>query len=394
MSQSENTLLLNKNILICYEILNLDELHNNELNNIKNNFCGIVYNNNLNINTNNCIIYACGDISTISNSIFTEFNVIKELSYNYTNKHNLINIGEIPININYGIYFKHFFKPNQDYFNLITKEHTLQELTESNKQSKSYRNGIYLTNVEKINEDISFNLLRCSTNFSGPSENFKTTDNTIITKVNNISNTLFKEPIIFNHVLVQIYNNLINNEFKEKKAKIKQHSDKTKDMPKNSLIAFCTFYDNINQFKKSNTDLYDLCYKKQSVLTKLHFKLKKSVKSNLKKEFTITLYPNSLFIINLTINRLYTHEIIPSTLPIDKIPTRIGYIIRCSETKAIYKDKDKQVFINNKKLEKITDNNMKCLKDLYRKENSSDEFIIYPEIYFSMNDGDYLKPII
>ena len=42
---------------------------------------------------------------------------------------------------------------------------------------------------------------------------------------------------------------------KEKKAKIKAHSDKTKDMPRNCLIAFCTFYnfDNV-KIKQNNYD--------------------------------------------------------------------------------------------------------------------------------------------
>jgi len=58
------------------------------------------------------------------------------------------------------------------------------------------------------------------------------------------------------------------------------------------------------------------------------------------------LYPNSVFIMSLEMNRLYTHEISPSHLPMDLIPLRLGYVIRCSKTKAIYKD-NKTYIINN-----------------------------------------------
>src|SRR4029079_302177 len=126
----------------------------------------------------------------------------------------------------------------------------------------------------------------------------------------------------------------------EKKAKIKKHSDKTKDMPLNGLIVFCTFYkDHLNNknIQKSKNDAFDYCYKDTSVLTRLRFELKKTVNnSNLKRKFDVILYPNSVFIMSLSTNRLYTHEIVPSTLPIDMIPTRMGYVVRCSKMDAIY----------------------------------------------------------
>jgi hypothetical protein len=130
-------------------------------------------------------------------------------------------------------------------------------------------------------------------------------------------------------VLVQIYENKKDERQKEIKARIKAHSDKTKDMPKNGLIAFCSFYDmpTKRQLKPSKTDRYDWCYKETSVLTSLHFKLKNTViDESFVKEFSVTLYPNSVFIIPLSTNRLYTHEIKPSVLNIDKIPMRMGYV--------------------------------------------------------------------
>ena len=44
-------------------------------------------------------------------------------------------------------------------------------------------------------------------------------------------------------------------------------------MPKNGLMAFCTFYKNLSN-GKINKIGYDYCYKETTVLTKLKFKLK------------------------------------------------------------------------------------------------------------------------
>src|SRR5690606_15009020 len=103
--------------------------------------------------------------------------------------------------------------------------------------------------------------------------------------------------------------------------------------------AFCTFY---KDFMNKKFDINGT-----SVLTKLRFRLKKTVTdSDLVKSFDVVLYPNSVFMISLSTNRLYTHEIIPSVLPIDRIPVRMGYVIRCSKTKAVYKD-DKTYMYQN-----------------------------------------------
>ena len=95
-----------------------------------------------------------------------------------------------------------------------------------------------------------------------------------------------------------------------------------------------------NKRYQSSEDRFDLCYKqKTSILTRLQFKLKYPEKyPHHTPSFDVTLYPNSLFIISLETNRLYTHEIKPSCLPIEQIPTRIGYVMRCSKTLALHKD--------------------------------------------------------
>jgi hypothetical protein len=417
---SENKLIVNKHIFVC---INYDDITNKQYNEIKNNFCGLVITNinelenidNIdNIDSSKTLVYLCGNINVLNLGLehipFANINIIKELSTNYDNtKYNLINIGEVPINIhNVGVLFKHFYNTDKDYFNSLCEEHKFQSLTESNKNGSSYRKGIYLTKVEEVNDEIKFNLLRCSTNLDGPTDNFRNTDNEIIEKVNNISKYFFEQKANLNHVLAQIYENTKKggvNQNKEVKATIKAHSDKTKDMSRNALMAFCTFYKNyqnqsfsseeLTKFKKSQEDQFDYVYKSTSVLTHLRFRLKKMIEDEtLSKQFDVILYPNSVFLMSLNTNRLYTHEIIPSVLPVDIIPTRLGYVVRCSTTKASFKDNQTFVINNNKyfKLEQPSKDDITELRHKYYLENLTDEFVEYDDIYYSMNNGDYTKP--
>lgn len=388
--ETENNLLHGKHILcISGHVTNWDI----DFEYMKNNFCGQVVSEIADLNCPDIIIYLCGDISSCNMiNLNNTINVIDEYSYNYEafiDSINLINIGCIPINIhNVGVYFPKLFNPDKDYFNLIQNEHQFQTLTESNKQSNAFRSGLYLTNIQEQNNELHFNLLRCSSNFSGPTDNFRDTDHEIVNQINCIAEQFYEQKTNFNHVLAQIYENKKIDQI-EKKAKIKEHSDKTKDMPKNGLIAFCTFY---KDFMNKKFDVNGT-----SVLTKLRFRLKKTITdSELVKSFDVVLYPNSVFMISLSTNRLYTHEIIPSVLPIDRIPVRMGYVIRCSKTKAVYKDDKTYMYQNDDcvLLEEPTDDKIKELKDLYYQENTTHDMVYYNNFNFSLNKGDYTKPLI
>lgn len=410
MTNQENKLLLNKHILLCIDN-KIEKPGLEEICYLKQNFCGKVLTDAKSVNqlTYEVIVYVLGDIKGVLDEIVNkdgkEFCVIKELSNNYedvTDRVNVISVGEVPLNVHdVGIFFRNLFNNDKNYFELLNKEHQFQLLTESNKPGRSYRKGIYLSKVEENNDGVNFNLLRCSTNFDGPTDNFKTTDIEVINKVNHICQYFFQQKADLNHVLAQVYNNT-NVDGKDHKAKIKDHTDKTKDMPRNGLIAFTTFYqfaDNgLKDIRRPKEDPYDYCYKDASILTRLRFRLKDGVNDpKLTKNFDVVLYPNSVFVISLETNRLYTHEIVPSHLPIDKLPTRLGYVIRCSKTKAVFKDN--QTFIvnnyNNKlmKLEEPTNENVKALKDTYFKENTSHEIIDYGDVDFSLNKGDYMRPL-
>ncbi len=404
---TENKLCTNRNIFLYDKNSRLyyDE-QMDEINFIKENFCGKVV---TKIDTNlykdgTTIIYLYGDINYKLNKLRIDpkiIYVIKELScyYESIESINVITLGQVPININnVGVLFRKFFDDDKKYFENLSKEHQFQSLTESNKLGKSYRKGIYITKVEENKEGFNFNLLRCSTNLDGPTDNFRHVDNDIINSVNHISQYLFEQKTDLNHVLAQKYNNTKVNG-KEKKAKIKQHADKTKDMPRNGLMAFCTFYSfdkfNVKEIRNPKDDPYNCYYKNGSILTKLRFKLKAVVDDlSLVRIFDVTLYPNSVFMMSLDMNRLYTHEIIPSHLPIDKLPTRLGYVIRCSKTKALFKNNQTYIIDGDKyvQLEEPTSEGIKKLKLTYVKENISDELINYEKINFSLNQGDYTKP--
>ena len=137
---------------------------------------------------------------------------------------------------------------------------------------------------------------------------------------------------------------------------------------------------------KVKNDLFDYQYGNISVFTRIYFRNKQ----NPKDVFNVILYPNSLLLIPLSTNRLYTHEIRPSPVTIDKLPTRMGYVIRCSKTEAVYKND--QTYIGDTKLRECTENDLNEIRGLYFKENTTDEIIEYGDVYYSMNSGDYKKP--
>lgn len=297
---------------------------------------------------------------------------------------------------NLGIYFKNIFE-NKKYFEAILEEHTFQTLTESNKPNNALRKGIYITNVTENNNETTFNLLRCSSNFEGPTDNFRQTDKEIINTITEAANPFFSIPLNLNHVLAQVYyNNLDNN----KKAKIKEHSDKTKDMDLNGVMVFCTFYNSqeLEKLTPSTKDIFDKVYKETSGLTKITFRIKNDVKdTNLPDKFTLKLYPNSALVIPLSTNMLYTHEIIPGSLDASKLPTRMGYVIRCSNVKAVHTDNGTYILNGSERINMVApySSGISKLKTLYFLENTTSNLINYGNTFnFSLNSGDYLKPFI
>ena len=302
-----------------------------------------------------------------------------------------LDVGKAPVRVGgVGVYYRRFFD-EADHFQRISAEHTFQALTESVKPSTAHRTGLYLTPVTRQADGLHFHLLRCSTNLSGPTENFCATDHRIIDALNREAASIFREHAPLNHVLAQLYKNTTEGH-KQTKPKISSHADKTKDMPSNGIMAFCTFYDGLGRL--TPLDDFDHGYKGQSGLTKLRFQLKPGASAAL-PEFTLTLYPDSVFFMPLSTNRLYTHEIQASMLNAEMLPTRLGYVARCSKTAAVHKDGTTFLELGDERvpLEPATEQGRLELRAMYASENKTHAFIDYGDRFrFSMNDGDYRAP--
>ena len=361
-------------------------------------------------------VYLCGDLRLLPDGV-RRGRVIRELSTNVADTDAelvMVSAGQVPLLVHgVGVFFRRFFD-EEELFEKIVDEHEFQELTESTKKSKALRTGIYMTDVAREvtaddNEVLRYRLLRCSSNLTGPTDNFRETDRMIMGKINDAAREVFEKETQLNHVLAQIYENTKDDDEhgRERKAKISAHSDKTKDMRGDGLIAFCTFYgggpEAFGALERSESDPYDWSYEqKVSGLTTLYFKLKPSAKERdeakeqaLVEEFSITLYPNSVFIIPLSTNRLYTHAIRPSLLNVDRIPTRMGYVARSSKAEARFVDG--QTYIEEGgdwiPLVPMTHETLSDLRDTYREENKTANEVAYGKVHFSMNEGDYKKPI-
>ncbi|MGW8761493.1 hypothetical protein ACWGN5_03220 [Streptomyces sp. NPDC055815] len=353
-------------------------------------------------------VYLCGDISGLSGPQLRAADrvfVVRELSHGHHEDlggpWTPVDLGRVPLRVHgVGVYYRRFFGLGTDHFGRISAEHAFQSLTESTKPGTAHRSGIYLTPVTRDGEDLHFRLLRCSTNFSGPTEDFRPTDTHIVEALNREASAVFRNAAPLNHVLAQIYHNtLATAERKQSKAKISAHADKTKDMPVNGVMAFCTFYDGLDRLQPLADDAFDHGVRGISGLTRLRFRLKEPTGEHdggtLPEQFTVTLHPGSVFFMPLSTNRLYTHEVRPSALDAELLPTRLGYVVRCSGAEAVHRNG--HTFLKAAggpvRLEPPTEAGMDELRRLYAEENRTPSFIDYGDQFlFSMNTGDYLAP--
>ncbi|WP_206343622.1 hypothetical protein [Streptomyces mesophilus] len=357
-------------------------------------------------------VYLCGDVSKISGRQLrtaARVFVVRELSPGYReaidSSWTPVGLGRVPLGVHgVGVHYRRYFDLDGDHFTRIRTEHAFQSLTESTKPGTAHRSGIYLTPVTQDGGALHFRLLRCSTNLSGPTETFRPTDMQIVEALNREAAAVFRNHAPLNHVLAQIYHNtLATTERKQAKAKISAHADKTKDMPANGIMAFCTFYDRLDQLQPLAKDVFDYGVKGVSALTRLRFRLKEkeaaadSNENALPQQFSVTLYPGSVFMMPLSTNRLYTHEIRPSALNAELLPTRLGYVVRCSNTKAVHKNGNTHLKVAGRlrPLEPPTPAGTDELRRLYAEENRTSSLIHYDDDFlFSMNSGDYLAPRI
>ncbi|RAG84336.1 hypothetical protein DN069_17795 [Streptacidiphilus pinicola] len=353
-------------------------------------------------------VYLCGDLSELSHRQLQGAErafVVRELSHGYRedgeDSWTVVGAGRVPLQVHgVGVYYRRFFGLDADHFGRIRAEHAFQSLTESTKPGTAHRSGIYLTPVTRNGDELHFRLLRCSTNLSGPTESFREADTQIVEALNREADAVFRDQAPLNHVLAQIYHNTVATaERKQSKARISAHADKTKDMPVNGIMAFCTFYEGLDKLQPLAEDSFDYGRNGVSGLTRLHFRLKESATGRdgaaLPGQFTVTLHPGSVFFMPLSTNRLYSHEIRPSMLDAELLPTRLGYVVRCSSAEAVHKGGRTYLKADGDlvELEPPTQAGMDRLRRLYAEENKTSSVIDYgDEFVFSMNSGDYSAP--
>ncbi|MFK3730277.1 hypothetical protein ACI2LJ_08455 [Streptomyces sp. NPDC088090] len=354
-------------------------------------------------------VYLCGDLSRFDGEPLraaARVFVVRELSQGADGdldpSWSPVGVGRIPLRVHgVGVYYRRFFEPGAGHYGRIRAEHEFQSLTESTKPGTAHRSGIYLTPVTRDGDALHFRLLRCSTNLSGPTEGFGPTDTEVVGELNREAAAVLRDHAPLNHVLAQVYRNTgATAERRQSKARISAHADKTKDMPAHGVMAFCTFYDGLDRLRPMPGDAFDLGAKGTSGLTRLHFRLKETAareaeEGGLPARFTVTLHPGSVFFAPLSTNRLYTHEIRPSGLDADLLPTRLGYVVRCSDTEAVHRDG--RTFLKRGgdvvELEAPTPEGMEELRRLYAEENATSSPVDYGDRFlFSMNAGDYRAP--
>jgi hypothetical protein len=386
----ENRILDNKHVLFT-------NVKHSDLTELEDLFCGIVAHRPEDFTSDKSTrIYLCGNIDQLLQQLkgrmYKTLYIVDEFSTDDDSLSSClfphISASQLPLNFfNIGIFFRNFFSDKTRNFERIATDHDFQHLTESNKPSHAFRTGVYITNVKQAGDSTQFSLLRCSSNFDGPTEGTTETDNELLRNANDTINDFFEQSVQVNHVLAQIYHNTPG----KGKSGIVAHADKTKDMPREGVMAFATFYDSDKEqtpsFQKSLNDPFHMFYNELSVFARLIFRTKDSLES-----FKLTLYPNSLLIIPLSTNRLFTHEVRASTMPLETIPTRMGYVMRCSKTRAVHKKGD-TTYIDDVPLHPITDDEATELRRLYKYENVSTNIVDYgPENYCSFNNGDFLQP--
>ena len=342
-------------------------------------------------------IYVCGDLAGLA--LPSGVRVITDLSEGHGPLPEgvvPIHSGQVPLSVHgLGVLFEVFFG-EQDLYSALCTEHVFQALTESTKPSHALRTGIYLSDVRREDDGLHFNLLRCSSNLSGPTDNFRATDRRILAALRDAAGSLFARDTGLNHVLAQIYRNERVSPDKERKAKISAHSDKTKDMAADGAMAFCSFYEPaaLARLEPTPKAPRDRGHRGQSGLMRLHFR-RKSDDPTLVESFTVPLYPNAVFFMPLSTNRLYTHALRSSILDTERAATRMGYVVRSSAQEAVFAD-GRTHLVQDGRLVPLAPMDIEgaaTLRDDYLRENRTDEAIDYGAVEFSMNAGDYLQPL-
>jgi hypothetical protein len=380
----ENELLTDVHILLYAHVKPASKLLGAEFMYLKLHFCGKVVENVREIKRSiNTIIYFCGNALRSPLDAF----VIKELSYNITTQ-STVSLGAVPINISgAGIMFRRFFTKDC-IFSEITNDRAFKQVTENCGSEKIAHTGLFLSPVERHRDGLKYYIQRSRMVCSEPLSCMKTIDAEITSLVNVSVNSFFKSKVRFNHIFADLHSPAENRKYKPFNK-----SENTKDMHADALIAYCTFYkdyDGLDFIRQSSDDsIFDCAYGGTSIFPKMRFKLKRDAPLDkyMRNSFTVTLYPNSLFVISLSTNRFYTHEVI---MPNTKKLTRVNYTLCSSKTWVLFRNRP--YIYENGILTRMDKIGGERLEELCSKENNSSIKIDYPNVYCSLSEGDYKEP--
>lgn len=229
------------------------------------------------------------------------------------------------------------------------------------------RVGNHLVNVE----DKGVPIVRTTTKYNIPAQNFSTIHHKIVASINNIikSDNLINLPLMdFNNALIEVYD--CNY------SKMNYHSDQCLDLDSNSYIGLFSCYETPNQLTEKN-------------LRKLIVKDKVS-----NDEFEISLTHNSVVLFSLETNTKFLHKIILEALPNPKSLTMdnkwLGITFRKSKTFIQFKD-NIPYFPNGELFELANDEQQSEFYKLRGQENYNLNFV-YPKLTYTLSMGDTLIP--
>lgn len=364
------------------------------------------------------LVYYCGDVTQLDLTKFTKYSqvfLVKEFCTNIPENAQfpVIRYGEIPLNVHgMGVLVRDAFPMETDWYDEVTKAHNWQHLTVHNNKSDAHRLGTYLCEVkDNGNGEYDYLLMRCSTNFRGPTQCFQDVDRFLLRRATQLLQPYFKQQVKLNHILAQMY---VNG---QTKAGISRHADKDEDFEKDEksgkvashcMIVFISLYEGyVNgtfpklKLERSREDHFDFVYGKggETALTGLEFNRKQQLEfpEHTPHSFVVRLPPNSVLAIPLYTNNLMTHGTVASKLPSALIPTRLGIVPRTGGCVAKWRDGKTWLWNSTTRsweaLHPATWKEIQLLKDKYKTQNFSDQDPQYEEFFFSMNEGDYEAPL-
>lgn len=230
------------------------------------------------------------------------------------------------------------------------------------------RIGNHLVKVEE-NE---IPIVRTTTQYNIPPQNFSNIHNFIVEEINNVlENSEFCDlfPTNFNNALIEVYDNTY--------SKMGYHSDQSLDLDFNSYIGLFS------------------CYKNPDSLVENQLRRLIVKEKNGTEEFEITLTHNSVVLFSVETNSKSLHKIILNSVNNQKFTQSdnqwLGITFRKSKTFIKIRD-SKPYFLNGEMLNLANEEQRTEFFKLRGQENRLSDFI-YPELSYTISIADTLMPV-